>query len=415
VGYEGGARVLIESEGWPSSAATAGTTDRWVPVDIDTRGRWIVRRDLVRELFRLITGAAEVKWPKDVHGHMDVPGPMRPALRIAVASRLIDALGRVLTETGWPAGRPRWPDGATSAACFTHDVDYPDVVRWIEPLRVLRRQGWRGTGAALGALTGRHHHFHFRTWMAMEQELGVRSAFYFSARQGSVWEYARGRPDPFYDVTSPRLASVMKGLLAEGWEVGLHASYDAWRDPAILAAEKSSLETVIDEPVAGVRHHYWRLDPAEPARTLAQHEQHGFLYDLSLAHQRYMGFRRGLAWPFRPWDPEARRPIGTLQLPTAWMEEHSFTHWRGSRPAADTALDEIVATTLEVGGCLLANAHEYTVDAHLHPGRFHMASALWEHVAEDSRFWKTTPAVAAHHWRERQAAIELASSGLAVA
>lgn len=414
VGYDGDARVLIESEGWSGATATS-VTDRWVPVDIDVRGRWIVRRDLVRELFRLMTGAAESRWPQDVHGHYDVPAAVRPSLRVAVASRLIDALGRVLTETGWPAGRPRWPDGAAAAACFTHDVDYPEVVRWAEPLRVLRRLGWRAASTALRVATGQYHHWHFRTWMALEEDIGVRSAFFFATAPGSVWEYARGRPDPFYDVRAPQFAEIISALLAQGWEVGLHASYNAWRDPAVLGREKALLESVTGQPVIGVRHHYWRLDPAQPSRTLALHEQQGFLYDASLAHDHFMGFRRGLAWPHRPWDVDGRRPIATLQLPTAWMDEQLFRHWRGSREAADAALDELVTTALEVGGCLVSNVHEYMVDAHLHPGRFQVARSLWQMVSVDPRFWKTTPAGMARHWRERQTACESASVGLAVA
>jgi len=131
--------VLIETAGWTATLPSGHATDRWVPVDIDERGRRVVDRDLVRELFRIMTGAAESTWRRDGDGPVEVPQAWRAAIRVAVGSRLIDALGRILVDSGRPAGEPRWPDGALAAAAFTHDVDYPEIVKFVEPARVLRR------------------------------------------------------------------------------------------------------------------------------------------------------------------------------------------------------------------------------------------------------------------------------------
>jgi hypothetical protein len=249
--------------------------------------------------------------------------------------------------------------------------------------------------------------------MALEDALGIRSAFYFATCPGSLAEYALGRPDPFYDVRAPRMAAIIRRLVDGGWEVGLHASYDAWRTSGSFARERAALEAVAGVAVEGLRHHYWRLDDDLPERTLQAHADAGFAYDTSLAHDRVMGFRRGVAWPFNPWHRETGRVIDTVQLPTGWMDEHSFCHWQGDRGTAADAVDAIVDTVVAVGGCLVSDVHEYMVDDALHPGRFAAARALTTRVATDSSFWVATPRDLARHWRARRTALA-ASTGLGV-
>lgn len=407
------ATVVIEARPW----RTCVTTPSWfadvrVPVERDGATA-VVRRDVIQDLFAVMTGAAETTWPHNRHGHLDVPPAFHQPLRAAVGSRLVLALGDALRAAGVPPGVPRWPRGATAAAALTHDVDYPEVVRTVEPFRVLWHQGAAGLPAAWGAFTGRLHHWHFDTWMDLERSMGVRSAFYFAVRQGSLLAYAFGRPDPFYDVRSPRLARVIRELAGGGWEVGLHASYDAWRTADAFVRERAALEAVAETKVEGLRHHYWHLGHTNPQRTLQAHADAGFAYDASLAHDRVMGFRNGVAWPFNPWNPESGTDVDTVQLPTAWMDEHSFLHWHGP-PTSAAAVDELVETVVSVGGCLLMNVHEYMVDDRLHPGRFATARALVSRVAHDSGVWVATPKELASHWRTRRASLEAVSRGLAL-
>jgi hypothetical protein len=378
-------------------------------------GQAILERDVVFDTFWLLSGQGEQPYPKHAHGYVDLtdaPLLTTGALRRALASAAGAGLERLLRDLGCPLPLARWPHGKTMAATCGHDVDYPELVRWLEPLRIVRRQKARGLRPALAVALGQHSHWHFRSWMELEQQLGARSAFYFVARQGSLREYAAGLPDPFYDVRAPHFRALFAELAEQGFEIGLHTSYLAYTNRAKFAAERATLAEASGQPVLGNRHHYWHLDPDDPEATLLMHEQIGLLYDASLTHDRYLGWRRGTTWPFYPWHRGLRRPLRTLQLPTGWMDDHLFGHHAHNPGERHALLRELAACTAEQGGLLMVDVHEYVFDATLFPGWADAYRVLWEALAARADVWFATPGEIASFWADRATTLERASRGL---
>jgi hypothetical protein len=375
----------------------------------------ICHRDLIFDVFWLVTGQEERYWPKDKHGFYDLTGTVtlrEQVLQQALASQIGLWLEKKLLDLGYPPPMPRWPHGKQAAAAVGHDVDYPEVKRWLEPLRIVLRRGWQGVSPALAVLAGRRSHWQFSAWVEMERRLQTRSAFYFVPRRGSLLDYATGTPDPFYDVTSERFQNLFRYLTEEGWEVGLHASYLAYQSREKFAAEKRQLEEASGRPVVGNRHHYWHLNPNDVEETLLIHEQIGLKYDASLIHNDYMGWRRGMSQPFFPFHQAQRRALKTLQIPTAWMDDQLFglrAHNPGDRLAVLRAL---VSRTAEQRGCLLIDVHDYVFDDALFPGWAQTYHHLWEHLLEREDFWIGTPAQIAEFWTARHVALVQASRGL---
>ena len=99
-------------------------------------------------------------------------------------------------------------------------------------------------------------------------------------------------------------------------EVGLHGSYSAADDARRIADEKERLER-LSGPVQGQRYHYLRVDPH---RNLGSLEAAGFAYDSSLGFGDAVGFRAGIAHPFRPWDFERDAPHELIEVPLAAMD-----------------------------------------------------------------------------------------------
>lgn len=376
-------------------------------------GRLRSERDVLFDIFWLATGQQERGWPLDKRGHFE-PDPAFPreVFDEGLASHIGARLEEALAEGGRSEPLPRWPGGARAAACMSHDVDYPEVVRWLEPLRIVRRGGFRSAGPALDVLLGRRTHWHFGSWMDLEERYGVRSAFYFASRQGHLVTYALGTPDPMYDVGSTRFARLFDELAERGFEIGLHASYRACERSDGIATEKAALERAAHREVVGCRHHYWRLRPHDPESTLLQHEQAGLAYDTSLAHERFLGWRRGVSWPFFPFHQEQRRELATLQLSPAWMDDQLFgyrTHNPGERIELLRALvDRVVAQR----GCFVVDIHEYVFDDELFPGWSRTYRDLLEHLTERSDVWIETPARVAAHWARRHELIVEHSRGL---
>ena len=378
-------------------------------------GRLVYGRDVIFDVFWLATGQEERYWLRDKHGHFDLEGTVvhrEQALRLGLASSIGSGLERALETLGLRAPFPRWPDGKRAAACVGHDVDYPEVAKWLEPLRILHRQGRNGLAAAASMLIGRRDHWKFSPWVQMEQGFATHSAFYFAARQGSLLEYASGTPDPFYDVRSERFRELFRFLVEEGFEIGLHASYRAFESVERFAAEKRLLEEACGQSVAGNRHHYWHLDPENPESTLLIHEKIGLKYDTSLTHERYLGWRRGLSWPFFPFHQKERRELRTLQISTAWMDDQLFKHRQDNPGERCTILRTLADRTAEQGGCLVMDVHEYVFDEVLYPGWARTYQDLLDYLIARSDFWIDTPGRITTHWIDRHASITSASTGL---
>jgi peptidoglycan/xylan/chitin deacetylase (PgdA/CDA1 family) len=105
-------------------------------------------------------------------------------------------------------------------------------------------------------------------------------------------------------------------ILAGGGEVGLHGSYRAATDAALLAREVEVLRDLGAE-VRGQRYHYLRVDPHANLGTLPAL---GLRYDTTLGFTDAPGFRAGVAHPFRPWDVAEDRPLDLVEVPLAAMD-----------------------------------------------------------------------------------------------
>ncbi|MDW8146791.1 MAG: hypothetical protein RMJ48_10940 [Roseiflexaceae bacterium] len=382
------------------------------------QGRLVIARDIVFNVFWLLTGQEEAHFPKNRHGHIDLTGTpylRNHILRQGLASGIGARFEQLLGELGMPPGAPRWPYGKRAAAAISHDVDYPEVVRWLEPLRVVVRRGVRGLSAALDVMTGKRHHWQFNSWLALERDFGVQSVFYFVARQGSLREYALGTPDPFYDIRAPHFRALFRTLIDAGCEIGLHSSYRAYASIEQFAHEKCLLEEVAGVLIVGNRHHYWHLDPVHPEATLTVHERLGFSYDASLTHDRYLGWRRGSCWPFFPFIQQERRELYTLQLPTGWMDSQLFLRRDANPGDPDDVLGALADQTAAQGGLLLVSIHDYVFDDVLFPGWVATLRRLWERLRARGDFWMATPAEIAAHWRARYRRLLALSAGLGVA
>jgi peptidoglycan/xylan/chitin deacetylase (PgdA/CDA1 family) len=241
-------------------------------------------RELERAFFHLAR-VEEQDGPRDAHGRFPASAssldPLDPPLE------------RLRRELGLKP--PRWR-GARFAVALTHDVDTP----WRWTRRGLRLAAGRKdvralTRAPLHRLRGTDPNWSFDRVIELEAAHGARSTFFVMTGFGH-----RADPEP-YEHRLPRLVEALRDA-----EIGLHGSYRAADEPSRLADEKAALERVAG-PVAGQRFHYLRAN-------LAAVEAAGFRYDSSLGFSDAIGFRAGIAQPFRPWGTQL------VEIPLAVMD-----------------------------------------------------------------------------------------------
>jgi hypothetical protein len=309
-----------------------------------------------------------------------------------------------------------WPDGKKWAVGLSHDVDYPEVLKLIEPLRIYKRNGFKKALETLpGLWSGRHHHWQFKTLIDLENQRGYKSAFYFCPVKGSLPEYALGKPNPFYDIGDNHFLDLFSKLKEQGFEIGMHASYLAYQSELNFKLEKERLEEKCGMPIQGLRHHYWKMD-SPPEKTLSLHENLGFLYDTSLGFEKYLGLRRGFCFPFFPFDESNNKVIKTLQLGTTWMDDHLFSHLPNNveTPIENgneaqlrrSALNSLIEKVKNLGGLFMVDTHEYTYDDALFPDWGKTYNDFLTTISEDKSVWVAKPSEISKHWIGRSEKIQ---------
>ena len=306
---EARARWVLETLGAPDADADL-RPEAWEQVERGERPHG----DEIAEAFFHLARVEERSGPRDQHGRFPAAAscldPLDPPLE-----RLRERLG---------AQPPRWA-GANFAVALTHDVDTP--WRWTAI-------GVRGAAARLKshALAGRGRealrearalssvpvhrlrrtdpNWSFERVISIERERGARSTFFVMAGHRHA---ADGASPEAYDRLRPRLVETLR---SGGAEIGLHGSYTAAEDADRLREEQEALEELAG-PVEGQRYHYLRVDPHA---NLAPLDDLGFAYDSSLGFAGALGFRAGIAHPFRPWDFTRDRPLDLVEIPLAAMD-----------------------------------------------------------------------------------------------
>ncbi|HZT35267.1 MAG TPA: hypothetical protein VFA15_05065, partial [Nitrososphaera sp.] len=328
--------------------------------------------DVVLASYWLLTGAQEAHYRRDHHDNFYLDDsfflasslPTLPL--VSIYGAFLRAHFQQLGEKAEPL--PWGTSGKRAAFALTHDVDYPEIIRVVETLGLLRKRGLAGARSIRGVLDGTNHFWKFGDWVEFAKTRETRPAFYFMARKGSLLQYALGTPDAFYDIHSPRFRELFSYLRGEGCEIGVHASYHAYRSAETLRSEKLALEELAETPTPGTRHHYWHLDPVAPHETLYKQEQAGFLYDSSLEFEFYPGFRRGIAHPFRIFHPGERRELRLLELPPAWMDDQ-FDRRRKQNGIRDcqSYARRLVNVAQQTNGVVIVDYHQRGMNHDFYP------------------------------------------------
>jgi hypothetical protein len=135
-------------------------------------------------------------------------------------------------------------------------------------------------------------------------------AFYFMV-------HGRAPRGDGYDLASPVTQKIIEDLRERGFEIGLHASYDTFQEPTLLAEEKARLDAFLGDTCYGGRQHFLRFQAPD---TWRHWEQVGLTYDSTMTYADREGFRCGTCHPFRPFDIEQNREMELLEVPLIVMD-----------------------------------------------------------------------------------------------
>lgn len=262
------------------------------------------------------------------------PTPKVPVVADAMVHAL-RAAGPVLQVWFWPDARP-------FCLSLSHDVD---EVRWSWRRRLLM-----GSRHPRTLFEPNDRYWNFDRVRALERRLGVTSSWYFVAD-------GRHPRDPPYRLSD--VAGAMRDLEKDGHEVGVHGTYESYRDGAMLRREREAVAGVLGHPVPGVRQHFINF---EAPLTWELQEAAGFSYDATLGLNEASGFRTGFCHPYRP----SGRAI--LEQPMILMDGQLFWYEGFTAREATANCEDLARRVIERNGLLTLNWHQHTYDGYSFPG-----------------------------------------------
>jgi len=204
-------------------------------------------------------------------------------------------------------------------------------------------------------------YWNFERIMSLESKHGVRSTFFFlnesmkaSVLQPRSFILAKGR----YEILDPKIQEIIRKVDHDGWEVGVHGSYESYKNQPLLENEKQTLEGIVNHPVTGIRQHYLNLSIPQ---TWKIQKSVGLKYDASYGLTQDIGFRDQVFYPFRPFNDEF------IVFPLTIMEKPLFDRSKDLEDAWETCLKWIGLA--EKKGTLLSLLwHQRIFDEHGFPG-----------------------------------------------
>ncbi len=329
------ARWNPHEEGWqaalPDSLPAPGPDRLPAPLIVHADQGYRLRYDVLGAMYWALSRSEEVNSPhKDVHGRF--PAAASHAFRHGYLERpWVDEWLHIIRQII----RRQWPQLELEKSCFaivpSHDVDFPsryalrsahsyvrtvgaDLLRGRRYVDALRSPRIRWGSSARLRLEDPANTF---DWiMDVSERNAVQSAFYF------ICGRTNSRFDGGYEVEASPIKELMRRIHERGHEIGLHPSYETFRNPVALAAEARRLRAAcaaigVRQEEWGGRMHYLRW--SQPETALAW-EQAGLTYDSTLGYADRAGFRCGTCFEYPAFDPISKQQLQLRLRPLIAME-----------------------------------------------------------------------------------------------
>ena len=286
----------------------------------------------------------------------------------------IDGLGLGLKT------RELWRD-KDFAVCLTHDVDNVRKYGVYPPLltvgrSIVRDRDLRRASAIimdyLEAKLDKKLNNAFSYMMKLESKYGFKSSFYFMS--GGSTKY-----DASYSIHDSDVISLLRTLRKEGFEIGLHPSFDSYEDFDMVNLEKQKLEKATENPIFGGRQHYLRWKTPDTWRIL---EKVGLKYDTTLSFADHEGFRCGICLPYEPFDILQNRRLDIWELPLTVMDRSLFDYQNLTPEEGFQRIKDLIDITKDYHGMFVLLWHNSSLDPLRFPGWAEVYKRIIEYLGK---------------------------------
>lgn len=214
---------------------------------------------------------------------------------------------------------------------ITHDVDRPSRFGFASPVNltksilgdIVKRKDLKSLllGPYIRFNTKKQLHpidpFNTFEWiMDISEKYSVKSSFYFICGETDPTK------DADYTLEHPAIQKLLLDIHSRGHIIGLHPSYNCYKNKEALAQEFSNLKDTchrlgIQQSVWGGRMHFLRWQHPE---TMLYWDECGLSYDSTLGYADYAGFRTGSCHEYTAFDPVNHKVLDLKIKPLIVME-----------------------------------------------------------------------------------------------
>lgn len=142
--------------------------------------------------------------------------------------------------------------------------------------------------------------------------------------------------------------------LSEKYRVGLHPSYYAAGDKALLSTELSRLKTILGKEIVSGRYHYIRLFTPDSLRSLSAS---GITEDYSMGYPEEPGFRAGIARPYTFYDLLEDKHTDLKIIPFQIMDATLYQYKQLSAESSKEIILRLINETRKAGGIFVSIWH----------------------------------------------------------
>lgn len=160
------------------------------------------------------------------------------------------------------------------------------------------------------------YNYTFDTIMSISEANGLTSTFFFMTAENV------SNLDGNYSVVHPYIKSLMQDIVKRGHKIGLHPSFESFKNAELIKNNKEQLDYAIKNNLNknfnfGARQHYLRWSCPE---TWQYYEDVGLKFDTTLSFADSIGFRCGICYEYPVFNLLTRRQLSLIEYPLIVME-----------------------------------------------------------------------------------------------
>jgi len=312
--------------------------------------------------------------------------------------KLLDKLIRVLIKKKniCITKKCYWPQNKKYSICLTHDVDFikkwdtswfkENIISFFNNLLKFKiKDAINKLSECLIPLSGETDpYWSFDNLISLEKELGYKSSFYFFT------------DNKRYKISDKKTKKMIKNICENGWDVGLHSSFESYNNLKKIEIEKKSIDNILGKPANGVRQHFLMFNPSN---NWINYEKAGFNYDTTLGFADHYGFRASTSFPYHPYNFLEDKKASILEIPIIVMDGSFFHYLDYSSEEAYNSTISTVNTIKETNGIcvMLWHSNSFSDDR---PGWGETYYKIIKNI-DRSKAWVTSASEISDWWTAR--------------